>query len=86
MMYLGRRLSKKIKKITDNFPVTVLTGARQVGKSTLLQKEFPEYVYLSLDDFSLQEKVMRDPASPLSAGAEKSGSLNPQRSFFWIRP
>lgn len=62
-MYIGRRLSNKIKKITDNFSVTVLTGARQVGKSTLLQKEFPEYVYLSLDDFALQEKVMRDPGS-----------------------
>ncbi len=65
MIYIKRRLSNKIKKITDTFPVTVLTGARQVGKSTLLQQEFPEYTYLSLDDFSLQEKVRRDPAALL---------------------
>jgi predicted AAA+ superfamily ATPase len=63
MKYIKRRLSNKISKIAGSFPVTVLTGARQVGKSTLLQQEFSEYVYLSLDDFSLQEKVMRDPAS-----------------------
>ena len=65
MIYIKRRLSNKIRKIADAFPVTVLTGARQVGKSTLLQQEFPEYAYLSLDDFSLQEKVRRDPASLL---------------------
>jgi len=58
MIYIKRRLSNKIRKITDTFPVTVLTGARQVGKSTLLQQEFPESTYLSLDDFSLQEKLL----------------------------
>jgi predicted AAA+ superfamily ATPase len=63
MIYLTRRLANKLNKITADFPVTVLTGARQVGKSTLLQHEFADYVYLSLDDFTLQEKARRDPAS-----------------------
>jgi hypothetical protein len=70
MKYLKRRLSNKINNIANNFPVAILTGARQVGKSTLLQHEFPEYLYLSLDDFSLQEKVMRDPGS-LWVGQER---------------
>lgn len=65
MIYIKRRLSNKIRKLTETFPVTVLTGARQVGKSTLLQKEFPDYTYLSLDDFTLQEKVRQDPSSVL---------------------
>lgn len=30
--------------------VTVLTGARQTGKTTLVQALFPDYTYLSLDD------------------------------------
>ncbi len=63
MKFLKRRLSNKIKEIANNFSVTILTGARQVGKSTLLQHEFPEYVYLSLDDFIIQEKIKRDPTS-----------------------
>jgi uncharacterized protein len=63
MIYIKRRLANKLKKITADFPVTVLTGARQVGKSTLLQHEFSDYTYLSLDDFTLQEKARRDPSS-----------------------
>jgi predicted AAA+ superfamily ATPase len=63
MIYLPRRLSRKLNKITHDFPVTILSGARQVGKSTLLQHEFADYAYLSLDDFSLQEKARRDPTS-----------------------
>jgi uncharacterized protein len=62
-MYIKRRLSNNLKKIVDNFPVAVLTGARQVGKSTLLQHAFPDYAYLSLDDFALQQKALRDPTS-----------------------
>jgi predicted AAA+ superfamily ATPase len=63
MKYINRRLSNNLNKITEHFPVAVLTGARQVGKSTLLQNAFADYAYLSLDDFTLQEKAIRDPAS-----------------------
>ncbi len=34
-------------------PVTVVTGARQVGKSTLLRQEFADYAYRTLDDFTV---------------------------------
>ncbi len=30
--------------------ITVLTGARQTGKTTLVKKAFPEHAYISLDD------------------------------------
>lgn len=50
-------------KAVLSFPVTVVTGARQVGKSTFLQNEFPEMKYLSLDDFSVLEQAKDDPAS-----------------------
>ena len=63
MIYIKRRLANKIKLLVDSFPVTVLTGARQVGKSTLLQQEFPHFSYSSMDDFHLQEKVRLDPSS-----------------------
>ena len=36
-MYLARAITNRLYQLADNFPVVVLTGARQVGKSTLLQ-------------------------------------------------
>ncbi len=43
------------------FPVVVLTGARQVGKTTLLRHCFPDHTYLSLDLPSVAEMAERDP-------------------------
>lgn len=36
-MYVERALTQKLQTLFDNFPVVVVSGARQVGKSTLLQ-------------------------------------------------
>ncbi len=36
-MYLPRLLTDRLLRLVDHFPVVVVTGARQVGKSTLLQ-------------------------------------------------
>lgn len=58
-----RRLAAKLRRGMEQFPVTVLTGARQVGKSTLLQHEFPEFTYLTFDDYALREQARLDPQS-----------------------
>ena len=39
-MYIERHLSERLKKLAGSFPVVVLCGARQTGKSTLLAKLF----------------------------------------------
>ncbi|MCD6272861.1 MAG: hypothetical protein J7K30_08450 [Deltaproteobacteria bacterium] len=36
-MYIKRILTDKLYKLVESFPVVVISGARQVGKSTLLQ-------------------------------------------------
>ena len=36
-MYIRRILTDKLYKLAESFPVVVISGARQVGKSTLLQ-------------------------------------------------
>lgn len=41
-MYKERIITKQLKKLTENFPVVVISGARQVGKSTLLRHVFPD--------------------------------------------
>lgn len=35
-MYLARTLEKSIQKVSDFFPVLLVTGPRQVGKTTIL--------------------------------------------------
>ena len=61
--YINRRITSKIREIVEQFPVMVLTGARQVGKSTLLRHEFPDFSYCTLDDFAVREQAKVDPQS-----------------------
>ena len=48
-MWIEREISPIIQKAVRTRPVVLLTGARQTGKSSLLQKIFPKYNYVSLD-------------------------------------
>ena len=61
--YKKRVVKKIIDEVLRDFPIVVLSGARQVGKSTFLQEEFPDFQYFSLDDFSTLEQAEVDPAS-----------------------
>lgn len=60
-MYITRELSDKLEDIAAKFPIVVLTGARQTGKTTLLKHLFPKHKYVSLDLPSLAEKAEKDP-------------------------
>jgi predicted AAA+ superfamily ATPase len=61
-MYLPRTLESFAKTASGQFPVLLVTGARQVGKTTFLrQLSGPERTYVSLDDTSTLELAKRDP-------------------------
>ncbi len=50
-MYLSRQLESSVKKASKQFPVLLLTGARQVGKTTLLRHLARDNrTYVTLDD------------------------------------
>lgn len=49
-MFISRHIEAHIRQCSSSFPALLLTGPRQVGKSTLLQKMFPEIKYISLDN------------------------------------
>ncbi len=49
-MYKKRTIEAVLKKAGKQTKVVLLTGARQVGKSTVIQHVFPEYEYCTLDD------------------------------------
>jgi len=48
-MWIKREISVLIKKLNTERPALLLTGARQTGKSSLLNHLFPEHSYVSLD-------------------------------------
>lgn len=61
--YRKRDLGPKVRSALGSFPVVVITGPRQVGKSTFLRKEFKGFHYINLDDFSLLGQAREDPGS-----------------------
>ena len=60
-MYINRTLEKHIKQLSNQFKVILVTGARQVGKSTLLRHCDPERNYVTLDDYRAREMALNDP-------------------------
>jgi len=62
-MYLPRTLETFAKSAAEQFPVLLVTGARQVGKTTFLRHlSEPERAYVSLDDPLVLDLARRDPA------------------------
>lgn len=63
--YIPRLVSPIIEEYVDEFPVVVLVGPRQAGKSTLLRNEpfFEDWKYVTLDDFSMLEVAEREPSA-----------------------
>lgn len=63
MTYIKRTLEQTIIDASMAFKVILLTGPRQVGKTTLLQKlKEPERSYVSLDEPDTRFAAKRDPA------------------------
>lgn len=63
MEYIERSLEKVVKQVTKEYPVLLITGPRQVGKTTMLKKlmENTNRGYVSLDDLQERELAKNDP-------------------------
>lgn len=63
MKYISRWLEDRISEVLKSHPVVILTGPRQVGKSTLLENapSLKEWRYLTLDDPDALEQARDDP-------------------------
>ena len=69
MAYIKRAVEDTIARVSKMFPVLLVTGPRQVGKTTLLQKmaeaqqsEGIERKYVTLDDPDARYLAKHDPA------------------------
>jgi predicted AAA+ superfamily ATPase len=63
MAYIQRNLTQKLEGIIKSFSAVYLSGARQCGKSTLVQNILPsdEINYLTFDTNSLRMSAQKDP-------------------------
>ena len=63
MCYISRSLETVVKQVTLEYPVVLVTGSRQVGKTTMLQKlmEGTERRYVTLDDLNERSLAKTDP-------------------------
>ena len=63
MAYIHRSLERKFLKMSSAFKVVMVTGARQVGKSTMLKHLAQDSgrTYVSMDDADLRDLAERDP-------------------------
>ena len=63
MKYIPRWLEDRIEESLKSHPVVILTGPRQVGKSTLLENAsfLKNWRYLTLDDPDILEQAREDP-------------------------
>ena len=63
MSYITRSLEKVVQQVTQEYPVVLVTGPRQVGKKTMLQKlmEGTSRGYVSLDDLNERALAKNDP-------------------------
>ncbi len=63
MKYLKRSLESIVRDASAEYPVVLVTGPRQVGKTTMLQKlmEDTDRSYVSLDDLNERALAKNDP-------------------------
>ncbi len=63
---ISRNIAFKAKALSEKFPIIVITGPRQSGKSTLVKSLFSKKPYVSLEDPDIRLLAETDPRGFLS--------------------
>ena len=64
MTYIKRSIENHLKYLSEHFPVIVVTGARQTGKTTVVKQTFseiPDIKYVTLDYPIIRDLAKNDP-------------------------
>lgn len=62
-MYINRAIKQQVLELKKGFPVVVITGPRQSGKTTFLQHNFPKNKYFNLEDPITLQIIKDDPVT-----------------------
>jgi hypothetical protein len=58
---IAREIERDVLNVANQYPVVLITGARQAGKTTLAQKCFPHLKYVNLEDPGQRNAASYDP-------------------------
>ena len=59
-MYIRRHIKPVISECLQQFPVLLVTGPRQVGKTTLLQYVCKNFEYVTFDDHLVLREITEE--------------------------
>lgn len=68
---IARQLETSIREMLTKFPILLVTGPRQAGKTTLLREMFADYQYVNLEFAANREFAASDPVGFLRQYAGK---------------
>lgn len=69
-MLIRRQAAKELRQLAHQYPVVVVVGPRQSGKTTLCKATFPKLPYLSLEDPDQRRFATDDPRGLLEQYSE----------------
>ena len=81
-MWINRSASKSLIKLAQSRPALLVTGCRQVGKSSLLQKLFPTHEYVTLDKITHAQAAEENPESYLDSFKQKKTIIDEIQHYF----
>lgn len=71
MDYIDRAITPTIERVVPFYPVIVITGPRQVGKSTLCRHVFADYKEYNLENIALRQAVEENPIGFIESCGDK---------------
>ena len=60
-MWIKRDIESELLDLASQYPVVMIIGPRQAGKTSLARKTFPEKPYFSLENPDIREQISTDP-------------------------
>ena len=66
---IQREIQQQLLKLAAMYPVVTITGPRQSGKTPLAKMTFPQYRYVSLENFDIRQMAEADPRGFLKSYA-----------------
>lgn len=72
MGYIYRKITPAIERGAKYFPVIVVTGPRQSGKSTLCNHIFTDYAKYNLEDIGLRDNISLDPKGFINSCGDRA--------------
>lgn len=67
-MYINREITPYVAALAKAFPIVMVTGPRQSGKSTLVQEMFSNHLYVNMENPQEREMAKADAEGFLSRG------------------